>query len=510
MKNVYIGNIVQEMGLYKFELVDVSKYKEYYNVIICSEDNMNTVEDIVFNIIDECPDIVFLYLRNNNWQLVFSIVRGLLAEDFTNIILVCPGKNIEGKIETFDEWINIISEIKNINDISSLSDQPVQLNEVIDPLELPEELHIASMKNGLDMYFTGMYYGLNYVTNIKHVEVEENTDIPFQDLSLELLNINNAFIYHVSKSNLDFYNKIKSDTVFSHVHQLNGDSIIFDNAVDEYKINLIKYSDYEPEFSGITYLKVFDNKDTEKLLEDINVFQNQGKLTKKAKLVNTCTWSNQGCGLTKLSRGKVDKELNFVPCNGCSQDVGKITDNYFDLLKNVSIISNKQHIKNDCSNCEANSYCSKCVMLPDNLSREKFCEIIKTKPVITDYIYKLTLFADMMEHNEMFQKVDINQIEISNMSHSIVYQWEDKNKCTKVNTMFTAFKLYNNYYIISYRMPKIIHTDKRFIFIAEAHAYDVPYEKIIEHYGQEFGIAAEEAQDHVFEAFKLMKEGKII
>ncbi len=248
-KDIYVCNIAQIDGLFEFVNTDNGKLNEKYNVLGGSEDNLNSVYDIVTNIIDEEPDVLLLYCYNNTVQLVLAVVAELIAQEFIDIIIYHEELDKSGCIEIANSNIKIINNVDLVleEDINVFNNQ-ISIKDFIglEDEEIYTEQYTTAMKNGFDMYLTGRYSGSNYISNTKHIEIEKHAKI--EDISPELLNINNALIYSVDKSSSDFFNEIKNNSdkpVYSHIHQLENNRIMFDNNDSKYDVKRIKYADYK-------------------------------------------------------------------------------------------------------------------------------------------------------------------------------------------------------------------------------------------------------------------------
>ncbi len=104
----------------------------------------------------------------------------------------------------------------------------------------------------------------------------------------------------------------------------------------------------------------------------------------------------------------------------------------------------------------------------------------------------------------------MDQLEISNLEHPLVFEYMETNQDVKLTSIFTAFVLNKDYYVISYKMPKIIRTEARLVYIAEGYVRGVDAEIIVDKYSDKFHVPKDEAREHVYEALKIIKEGKIV
>lgn len=515
MKELLVVNIGQADGLFQFVKSDMGELKDEYEIINCPEDSLNSIDDLAENILDENQEDILVYLNQNNRNLVLAILKRLFWEGNANVSIICDLIKDYGYMELYNNRIKVFSGVKQFKENYDFdSNNTIHIDTMINTLSTPTEEHLTAMQNGFDMFLTGSYPGSNYISSIKHMEIEKDVSLPFHEISYDLLNINSALIVHVDKPSTQFWSNLKQETdspIFSHIHQWSDSHISYDNKINHVPINRLKYSEYVETDNPFTYLEISDRKDIEALIKDIEYFGKTGKLLKKnCRIVNSCSWSNQGCGLFKLSRCKIDSDYNVAPCPNCSTNIGKVTDEYFEIVKNASMISNRERLKRNCTECPVNHYCSKCSMLPDHLETDLYCNTMRSYPLLIDYIFKFTLFSDMVRQNKIFAGIPMDQLEISNLEHPLVFDYTETNQEVKSTSIFTAFVINKDYYIISYKMPKIIRTEARLVYIAEGYVRGVDAEIIVDKYSRKFHVPKDEAREHVYEALKIIKEGKIV
>ncbi|MCP4162984.1 MAG: hypothetical protein GY760_23225 [Deltaproteobacteria bacterium] len=247
------------------------------------------------------------------------------------------------------------------------------------------------------------------------------------------------------------------------------------------------------------------------LIEDVKLFESTGKLNKyNMRLINTCSWTNYDCVLSKLTRFKIDKDLNIKPCLNNEQSIGKLTDDYFENIKSASKVISKARIKRNCNECSAKKYCSKCSFLPEGISEELFCESLRKYPSLPEFLFKFVLLSDISETSVTLKDSAFEDLEISNQRRPLVFDCIKSENNYMENNILTAFKLGEDFYAISYRNPKIIKTDERFIYIAEGYVRNIETENLIDLYCQKYSFKTDEATSHVQEAYKVMKEAKIV
>lgn len=90
-------------------------------------------------------------------------------------------------------------------------------------------------------------------------------------------------------------------------------------------------------------------------------------------LQDGCRWSKGLCPALRLRRVVINKNREILPCiNG--KPLGTLAENIQELRKNASEIYAKIYEERGCSDCPADSNCSKC-LFPYPLSQQEYCNL---------------------------------------------------------------------------------------------------------------------------------------
>ena len=508
-KTACLLKILIEKGLYTIKQSDNKSISGSITLVDASVDSNGTLYDIYLDIMDADTDYVILEADKDTLGFVLHLAR-IILQEHDNVYILLSELEQSGIIMIHGRMLRMIRKLDEFDTELEILPSTECIKQILRKFESNPQQELA-MKHGFDSFMTGNYYIPSLFSGIKHVSLLEGTTLDFEKVSPDIMNANSAFIFQTQECTDEFYSSKISNfdiSLASHIHQVSNDKVKFDGgeAID---IEIIPYAEYSNIGDKLVYLSIKDKKDLERLRDDLQSYSCTGIIKPiGAKLINSCSWSNSFCTLSKLTRVQLGNENVVIPCKYSSQTIGTIEEPLFSLIRKASQKMSKQSIERNCSSCSAYNYCSKCALLPDEILTSDFCDIMKKHPLLPDYVNKIALFSEMIQTSNLFGQGETFNIEISNAEHPLVYIDSDAKKY-KQNTFFTAF-LYNyDYYVITYASPKIIRTDDRFIFIAEAFAREVPIDDIYNKYSNKYDIILKDAIEHVNEAAKMIHDGSI-
>lgn len=511
-ERLYICNIEKSKGLFVKNNIDMYSLDKTYSLVF-GDNGLVSVYDIALDILDEDIHKVLICLNKENIQLSFSIMDELFKEEFYDIILYSNNPTCHGTILYKGNKIKVISSLVDI-------DLNIEDNTMLDYAKLVDFFHRNEINaeekqtliNGYKAYMTGAYMDReNYAANIKHLEIEEKVKFNFSTLNKEIINLNSALLFNVDTIKSDFYNtKINNEEyIYPHVHQIAGDKVKFDNSKTEETFKKVKYSDYKGERD--VYLEILDSSDLTALKEDIDYFSKTGIIRKLGcYFVNRCSFEKGICKLTKIKRCRTNQELDFLPCLNSSKSIGKITDDYFDILKHASREQNQIRLKRNCAQCEAQRYCPQCAMLPDQIKSSEYCEFMINDSLIYEYMAKYSIFNDLVKESILFKGNYNKEILISNREYPLVCNYQYKKGQYKDNGVLTCFRLDKEYYILTFASHKVYQVDEKLVYIAESMMRGMNPQELERSYSNMFNLTIDEAREHLSEAIRVIVEEKII
>ena len=515
MNTVFFLDIIEQNGLYIFNRDQelISRLAKSFNAVVPSSDNISTLNDLVISIEDEEPDILLIRLNKNCSQLIISVIKTLVSEFSCRIVLLSDKVKKVGRVSFDEKNCNVISKIDDLFSLEqSENDCSVYKTDNVFDLEMSYgNTYVNTMRNGINSFLSGSYPAANILSNMKHLMVKDPEHMPDLSKMTDILDINSAVIF--SKFDPKRFEKLKGfeNSIYSHIHQIDGNTIHLDNYNSEMPFKIENYS--QSSQNVFSYVKISNSEDISCLKNDIDLFKKSGVIAKLGKrFINECAFGVSACSLSKLFRGFVDTDGSLYPCFECSTPLGSLHDDYFELVKTASKANRIAQTKRSCENCSANNRCSKCAMLPEGISEEEYCDLMQYDGV-QDYCIKLALLGMILEGGKVV--IDMKQyseIEISSCYRPLAADREavEIGHSNPKKVVLLAFRSNKDYYVFTYKSSKLYKTDERFIYIAESFAYGNPDQTIIENYSRKYGLELSEAENHIKEAIQMLNSEVIV
>lgn len=504
MDKLVTCTILYEHGQYRFGLEDEEILEKYYDISRKANNDLNTINDLVNNIIDELPDKVIIYLDKNSFYLAYHLLWGLVNHSFFNTVLFYKGLNQCGKLEMNGHEVAVINKVSYMIPGGKLPDTRLSLQTLID--EAKSEVNIEKIKickDGIEQFYTGLTKDINYFTNIKFMKVFHDKYLIENNLLHNLININSVIISDIKDGHSDSQ---KLSLPFYHKLNLSKRETLIDETVFNNFFGIGQYS----EDHYYSYYEILQEKDLGVFLKDVACFGETGKVNvNKLKIVNMCMWVPEGCTLTKVSRCVIDTDGVVKPCLNSEVGIGKYSDNYFQLMYQASERMNRVMNERNCNTCKANSYCSKCAMLPQGITQQVFCTSILENRLIVQYVMCLKMINMLQKSRSQFMKENLCSIEISNNDRPLV-AYRNKNNTKCFHSKMFLFLLNNVYYGIAHATSKIIRLDKRLVFLAECIAQDYLWDEIGRMYANKFQLTNEDAMVQLRFGWEMLDKYKII
>ncbi|OPX45193.1 hypothetical protein CLHUN_10800 [Ruminiclostridium hungatei] len=305
--------------------------------------------------------------------------------------------------------------------------------------------HENPLINGFDSYMTGIYGQSNLNGFTKHVSVEkEELDVDQYEKLKEYMSINSAVyvntpaasegapIYSEGSSIIRQENPVFDKNVqaakqanycLEHLLTIEDKNRHYELKIDDYyraeplRLEVKKYSEAKMNSDApLDFIRIENESDLESFLEEVDYFISTGRFNKSylipSFLVDSCRWLDN-CSLTKLPRFRLADDNQILPCLDCNKSVGSIDDMQFDVIQQTYVLTEEEQLKRDCDSCTAADYCSKCAMLPEFLSSERYCEIRKQRPYISYYINIVNLLKFLKRSTGTFRDIRINDVMVS-------------------------------------------------------------------------------------------------
>ena len=507
MDRVFFLDIVEQDGLYVFNRnqVLINGLAKSYQVAVPSSDNISTLNDLIISIEDEASDIVLIVLNKNCSQLIISIIKALASEADCRVVLLSSNLEKAGRVNLDGVVCDVICIIDELNS-DGLEGTIFRPETVFDMEVVYSGGYLHTMKNGVNALYSGAYPAANFLSNLKHLVIKDVAHIPDLSKITDLLDINSAIIFpEFEPKRFEQFKRVETP-IYSHIHQIDGNVMRLDNSGNEVVIDVENYSKCNDNKSA--FVRITSRDDVKSLKHDVELFKRTGKIAKLGKrFINECALGISPCVLSKVFRGIVDAEGVLCPCPECSNPIGSVYDDYFDLVKRASQISRKAQIRRQCENCCASQMCSRCAMLPEGITEEEYCELLRYEGTV-DYCVKLTLLGMVLESGKVvLSKKEYSMVEISLYYRPLIAnrnEYDTLPMRTQRHVVFLAFRYKGSYYVFAYKSSKLYKTDERFVYIAELYAYGASDHTLIQKYSSKFGIQPKDATDHVTEAIHVI------
>lgn len=306
--------------------------------------------------------------------------------------------------------------------------------------------HEVPLINGFHSYMTGIYSQNNMNGFTKHVSIEnEKLDSTQYEKLKEYTSINSAvyvksndssdnnILYSEGSNVLKNVDPIYDENVknadeanycLEHLLRIKQDKKDTKLIIDDYcrieplDLDVKTYSEAKINNSDepLDFVRINSKEDLEKFWDEIDYFMSTGRLNRAnlipSFLVDSCRWMDN-CSITKLPRFRLNKNNEILPCLDCNKCVGTIDDMQFDVIQQTYVLTEEEQLKRDCDNCEIADSCSKCVMLPDFITSEEYCEMRKQRPYISYYINVINQLKFLKKSTTTFKNIKISDILVS-------------------------------------------------------------------------------------------------
>lgn len=256
--------------------------------------------------------------------------------------------------------------------------------------------YFATMKNGYDAFVSGVYPQHISNTYAKHVLVHDKE----ADLK-SYVDINSAIF---SRKEIHI-----AQPPYSHKHVIGRGKISFDNSDTVLKRTVLTYHEYIDKRDRGQLVRDREYILELKSPEDYGAFENDLFLFEKMgftdtyerRLVDECRWCN-ACSLKRMLRF-YEKNGNIYPCLSSKESIGRLGDDYDDIVRNASCKCDRAIIERKCMSCTEHDRCSGCAMLPKGYSKTDFCAFMHRHRLIGEFIVRQHVAAFLAQFSNLFR-----------------------------------------------------------------------------------------------------------
>ena len=505
-KRLLICNIEKENGYYRFRNTYNDFLESNFDLTSQSDDNLNTIEDIVISIVDEKPELVLFFLTIDNEAVIKFIVVSLIENTFTDIVLYDLEKRHSRNLLIGDRQVEIITELEQLTESTAKIKYGRKTGVESIDFQRDRNPYFKSV-NQLIANYTGRYQFSSYITNILTLEVLKPDIKISKNIYERLLNINGMLLYNMDEILLE-QQETQKQSSFCDVCRVGKKAFLLENS--NYS-TLFKVSDYKNYESDTQILRIQDKEDFGMFLEDVEEFGSNGHIREyNAQLENTCAWMYHGCQLSKACRCSLDENGDLQACHSSRMKIGKSTDNFYQLMSRASQLKEEVIEEKQCTGCSARFYCSKCIAIIKGFIGGSYCNAVKSNPCIHQYLVSAGLLRKITQKSTTIPPEIAPFLKISNIQRTLVFQEEvDVHQYNWNNNLF-AFLLNGKYYILSHKCSQIIKIDERIIFIAEALTFGKSMNEMIKLYSKRYLLDEKTAVKQMKDGLLLIRKYKFV
>lgn len=283
-------------------------------------------------------------------------------------------------------------------------------------------------------------------------------------------------------------------------------------AKDKFKfITYVEAKKKNNNYNDWNIIKIQSKEDYDMLLNDVEIYLKTNRLDHSPLingiLENSCRFLTRNyCSVEKLPRVKIDYDGKIYPCNEICNEIGTIKDSYFELVQNSYI--KHEHIlrERNCIKCIANAWCPKCTQLPEYIE-ENYCNLIKNKSYISDFILESRLIGNLSKYYSLLLNKDKKEFLIATEFTQVYLKGEERGKEIPFFNKYICVINCNDIHLIwSPNNDKYYRISKPIALIAEALLLRWNIGKVPEMLQGKFDINKNEAAEVCNLAYKKFSE----
>lgn len=288
------------------------------------------------------------------------------------------------------------------------------------------------IENGIMTWYQGTYPPTALNNTVKHIYLSENIESDKLNELDKIASVNHAII-----SNEKLEDKSVPYSKHNHLIKKGINSnieICVDSGFFKKTYSEVQYKDVRKVTGNHTdnyILKILDDEDLETFRSDIENFNKTGELPVymvNGMLKNSCRFLPKGrCQVNSIPRIDIDGKGNISSCDS-NYKIGELGNDYFDLMNNIYKKSSEEAINRNCSECSARDKCGACKLLPESMSKEKYCSFIREVENIDKFIISALVIKMLMESSQYFRDKSIEDIKVINKGVSNLFLKESKEK----------------------------------------------------------------------------------
>lgn len=451
-KNISLqGCFINDIDYFK-ELIMHLENKESPNIIFNISVNQNVLN---------CIAQTSLQLSNASFDIQLKNV--LCSEEFLELTKLIETNKVRS-IHIPADWLTKADNLLNLLVKAQMSKLvEIQPYGQVDSSKISEEVRKSVLVNTMKQYYTfyngylkgrtGLYAGIKIDGYVHHLEVNKRNSLSNVQLLNETLSINssvylrnektdissqiwnfdangiayvedknyNEYITYMQQENINPSNLIicNDNSIYINNYAYAADTDFVTLSYKEAKQNVNEMREKYAQKNKSTYLiRLSDQEDFTLFLEDAKCYRENHTFNELPLvygfLENSCRFVNQnGCSVEKLPRIKLDNSGCIHFCDLNVEAISKNSNSLFELSHDCLVKKEECIQSKDCYNCPSSGWCAKCMELPGFMSAE-YCDIIKKKAYILDYVTASYIYSGLIERNPKFYDLLPDEIVVSN------------------------------------------------------------------------------------------------
>ncbi len=382
-----------------------------------------------------------------------------------------------------------------------------------------------AMENGITAFYLG-YYPVNIDDEYsKHIQInkDEITEEVLRKLASH--NSGNSGLYGVGNGTKS-YDEVKdlaekSGFLFTNYLSFNKTdnekeySIDINGVSNAGRMSVVSYSKYKSATGKNNYVNIETREDFETFISDIKAFNKTGVIIHdrmwKPLMTDRCRWSMHGaCSLGKLLRFRVE-DKKVYPCISCNKSIGDIDSLHFELQRKAYSHIDKEEVNRRCHECTKKMICSRCSMLPEFVSSEEYCNLIKSGLDIFKYEINMLAIKYLMEMGKikLLSEHKVEDIIFATSENGIEIDKvaEGTKKYVEDDTIFLKVKGEKPLYIIfNMRSKKALKLNKNFFIICELLNKGLEAKHINEYLINKYNLEEAKSQELVSKVLSILNK----
>ena len=507
--NIVINLYAKEMiKINEYEIIEIFKVLEEKNCLVKLIGSPKYIEKVMETAINEVniKNITSIEVDIEGFEEVNTLLEENLR-NFTGTLTIetndydkCNDKKyLEKYMET---------SLNNKIIVNLIDKNMIHKNVLI--LANNKEKNLA-IENGVSMWQQGCYTQYSLNNTIKHVYLNEIIEEEkIQELN-KLVSVNHAILIDKSqyKGNIGL-------EFAKHLHVIDKNKVIFDEGAFEKEYITLNYKEcrnYNFDSCSELILKIEDNEDLKVFKEDVQEFNRTGVINEymvNGFIMDACRFSCKGkCQVESTPKIEISNN-GSISCCRSNIEIGKLGDDYFDLVNSIHKKSKSEALNRGCLNCPIKNTCGSCKMIPKGIDKENYCSLMKENLNIDTYILSALVIKALKTSVVLGSSFDIKNIKVIKGKINELFKKEYCNESkVKVRENIIILKFNELYILFDLLTNEILSLTPLIVYILEGYLNGYDLSEIKASAREDF-VQDENIEDYIGQANNKLLELKVI